>query len=409
MRCCKKVIPVDHKKLKVLVISPNTTGGSWRQLEITLSELVKICPIQLFLCVGDKTGIKDEFIKCHSQKIEIKFVNPLNYFKYYVRFPLVSIFYFSFLGFVSLIVSLFFMPDIIISNGIVQLFYIVPYKVVSKRTTIILEFHGELKDYVPKYFLKVVHLIINSLVDLGIVNSSDSFIDLSSIVDQRKIIIRQISTDKNYFVQSNSILLRKKYGFNEDDFILLFVGYLNYEKTFDIFLSVALKLIDEKIPIKILVIGDGPMRDRVIYFSQKHENIIYRGFVSDPSVLHEFYSIADITWAYADETYLAVPAIESLASGTPILVPDVPAISRKRIKGVRISSALFPNSVGFVVRHDNLNEIVNKIVFLHKNRVLLKNMRKNAYLYALEEYSMRNHRVTAFLIIYYYAYKNNFL
>jgi glycosyltransferase involved in cell wall biosynthesis len=247
---------------------------------------------------------------------------------------------------------------------------------------------------------------VNSLVDIGIANSSGSFDDLSSIIDRRKIVVRQHSVDENYFVRLNNMLLRKKYGFGEDDFVLLFVGYLNYEKTFDVFLNVALRLLNKRIPVKLLIIGDGPLKELVVYLSQKYRNVFYEGPIYDPLVLHEFYSIADLTWAYADETYLANPAVESLASGTPIIVPDTPAVLRKRIKGIRITSALFPPQVGFTVKHDSLEEIVNKITFLYENRVLLKDMRNNAYLYALKEHSTHKHKIIAALIIYYHLTKS---
>ncbi|MCL4386049.1 MAG: hypothetical protein M1326_07035 [Cyanobacteria bacterium] len=95
-------------------------------------------------------------------------------------------------------------------------------------------------------------------------------------------------------------------------------------------------------------------------------------------------------WSYADETYLAKPAVESLASGTPILIPDVPALIKKAKEKIRINTSLVPKEIGWIVDKENLDEIIKLIIGLKENRLMLNKMKNNCYKFALERHSKKN-------------------
>lgn len=89
--------------------------------------------------------------------------------------------------------------------------------------------------------------------------------------------------------------------------------------------------------------------------------MVHRGYVSVRVELKRYYEQADLTWAPADVDYLSRPGTEALASGCPLIVSDVPAVSGKCDGGVRIPRDLIPRSVGVVVDGTDDTEAVNFI------------------------------------------------
>ena len=100
-------------------------------------------------------------------------------------------------------------------------------------------------------------------------------------------------------------------------------------------------------------------------------------------------------WAFADETYLALPAIEALACGKPILIPKYAAISGSK---KLVNESLVPNDVGWLVDTNDENSVINLLDEISKNKYYL-NMNNACIKLASEKYSKKNLEVVAEEII----------
>lgn len=368
------------------MLTLSNRGGSWYSTKLLLNEIVKRKKANVIICSG-KPGYN---IHCKNiTHIHMDIVDPYKIHSLFINAPFISVFLFLPISLCGLILSIIHKPRLVIVNGVVPLLLLAPLKILSRDIFIILEYHGAVEDRLPRPLAKMLRVILNAVVDIAIVNSIGSYKDLLTIIDGNKIIIQEHVVDDEFFEKINKKELRYDMGIDDNKFIIAYIGHLTYEKGFDIFLRVMAKLINVK-DILFIVVGDGPLRRFVESLAKNYNNVRYCGYISERPLLHKYYAIADLVWSYADETYLARPAAEALASGTPVILPNVPAVLIKRIKGKRISKKLIPKNVGFIVNHTNIEEIVKLILVLKKRRHLLEYMGESARKYAQKKYSSKH-------------------
>lgn len=91
-----------------------------------------------------------------------------------------------------------------------------------------------------------------------------------------------------------------------------------------------------------------------------------------------------------DETYVARPAVEALACGTPVLFVDVPAILRKAKHGAKINHELIPKDIGWIVDKDDLEGILGLINKIKCENIIDENLRAKCIEYARKRHSKNN-------------------
>jgi glycosyltransferase involved in cell wall biosynthesis len=149
--------------------------------------------------------------------------------------------------------------------------------------------------------------------------------------------------------------LRKNYAPHGEP-MLLFVGRLVKEKDLDDLIEVdrRLKKMSEK--FKIVVVGDGPMRDEL---ERELPDAVFTGYLhgNDLSVM---YASADIfVFPSTTETFGNV-ILESLASGLPVVTVD---------KG-GVSDLVRNGETGFICKSNSPDDLTEKItLLLHDNEL----------------------------------------
>ncbi|MGQ9691409.1 MAG: glycosyltransferase, partial [Thermoproteota archaeon] len=212
-------------------------------------------------------------------------------------------------------VSFIYRPYLIIGNGfITSIACILPARILKAR--ILASYHGHIRYTIHPASRRIIKAFCH-FFDLVTVNSIGSKEDASLVVDPNKILVIEHSADEIFFLQRDRETLRKEMGL-EDKFVILYVGRMDVEKSFDILLDVFRRL-RTKNGIILFVAGTGNLEDQVRTLEKQTESIRYFGYLTDRHQLAALYKVADIVWSYADETYLARPAVEALASGTPII------------------------------------------------------------------------------------------
>jgi glycosyltransferase EpsD len=118
------------------------------------------------------------------------------------------------------------------------------------------------------------------------------------------------------------IKYREEYGFRPEDFILICIGELNYNKHQDLLIK-SMKLIVTKIPgVKLLLVGEGSLsaqyNDLVADLELK-EKIEFLGYRSDISKLM---IASDVGVSSSRREGLPLNIMEAMATGLPIIATD---------------------------------------------------------------------------------------
>lgn len=120
-------------------------------------------------------------------------------------------------------------------------------------------------------------------------------------------------------------LLKKKLGFKKKDFVILFVGRLAAEKNVEFLINAHKKIVEKNPNIKLLIVGDGPDKEKYEKLSRDlelQENIIFNGKSAWEEV--PIYYHASNLFATASKTETqGLTVIEAMASNiTPLCIKD---------------------------------------------------------------------------------------
>ncbi len=176
--------------------------------------------------------------------------------------------------------------------------------------------------------------------------------------------------------QYDKSLLRKKYGFSENDLVVVSIARINKEKGYHI-LEDAIKQLKEYKNIKFLIAGSGDYLDTMKKNLSNQIDIgkiVFLGFTSEVQkvnncgdvfmlpTLHETLSIALLEASYAKLSLIA-----SNVGGVPEIVEN--------------------NINGILVEPNNSKQIFEAILKLHNDRDLCKTFSENAYRKVFEKFS----------------------
>lgn len=377
-------------KKKILVLTPTLTGGSWVCVEELLSILKDKFKCQV---VGLGPERKRKIDGVRTNRIPYFMFDKLSsergsniFFNYTYQIPLMG---------AALVAVLVYRPAVVLSNGFTPTLLAMP---VCKLFGIkVVVYYGSFLERVIKNkFIFALFKRLNFFVDAVFVNSEGGRYDVSRFIDFKKTLVIEHWTDLKPVSFEERLGLRKKLGVDKK-FVILYVGKLSPDKPFEYLLDVADRLSRSQ-DIEIWFAGSGPLSYMVEDAIEKLSNVRYFGFVEDVKKLTELYVSSNITWGYADETYLARPAIESLAVGTPIMVPNTPAILEKKGK-MNLSSNLFPSNVGWLVDINNIDGAVSVINRTKEDPQSYGLMRKSCAEYARKRYSRGNIEAAVELLV----------
>lgn len=118
-----------------------------------------------------------------------------------------------------------------------------------------------------------------------------------------------------------------------DAAVAIVAGRIAVEKRVDRIVE-ALRMVNERRPVALVVLGDGPERKRVEARARCLPNVMFRGFVQDRGEYRALLASADVfVHAGAAETFGFVLA-EALASGLGLVVPSAGAAQEYAVAGV---------------------------------------------------------------------------
>lgn len=164
--------------------------------------------------------------------------------------------------------------------------------------------------------------------------------------------------------------IRQKYNLTKSDNILIFVGLIVKYKNIQFSLD-ALKIVKEKLPdFKFVIVGYGPDFDYFKKYVEKinlTENVIFTNKIYDKTELAGLYKISDLLLfpSIFDSDGLVI--VEAAVNQTPTIT----------LENTGASERLTNDVSGFVVKND-LQTYADKILYLLKNKDILKTVGTNA-------------------------------
>ena len=240
------------------------------------------------------------------------------------------------------------------------------------KKPIILMYRGSLEDDVLKnlsFVTKIAKILWDKTLGKFLFENVD--IVISNAKNAIPVMLKKYSLNRErlYYVP-NSIYVNEYKKSDLNNKRVLFVGRLIENKGIDHFEDIL-----KTIPLnwRFTIIGDGPIRKKILQLKEKYVQLEYLGKLS-PEKMKDIYSNSDILVlpTYAEGSPRVV--MEASAAGVPSIVygvGDVPQIVLK--------------NTGFCIKPFEKNDFLEKLELLIKNqelRILLgKNAKKHAYNY----------------------------
>ena len=173
--------------------------------------------------------------------------------------------------------------------------------------------------------------------------------------------------------------LRRKYGYKDDDFLLIYAAELNNNKHQDLLIS-AINILKDRIPnLKLLLAGVGTLEGK--YRNQVNNLRItqYVDFLGDCKDVQKLLRISDIGVSSSKREGLPVNVMEAMATGLPLVVTDC--------RGNR--DLVHDGENGYVVGVDDLEGYAQVIEKLYKSKELRKEFGSKS-LQLVKNYSLEN-------------------
>ena len=207
------------------------------------------------------------------------------------------------------------------------------------------------------------------LVRMCVFSTSQAFIGAGkkSLILYKKYGIEEVKLFQSHLCIDNSPFIRKAQNtIRPYDF--MFSGQIIERKMPDFFIDVVTKVKDLRGKVRVLIIGDGPLRERMLMkLAEKNIVVDYAGFVPQED-LPRYYSEAKILLFTTNNDPWGIVANEALASGTPVITSPCSGVA---------DDLVVDGKNGYVVE-SNVSAWVDKSLSLLENDDLWEEMHMSA-------------------------------
>jgi glycosyltransferase involved in cell wall biosynthesis len=221
------------------------------------------------------------------------------------------------------------------------------------------------KKGLARKFYKIIDKIIFNLSLHVLVDSHSQrkFLISNNIISKKKSSVLLngsvggVNIKKFKFSNLNRISKRAKFNISTNDFVFLYLGRINRDKGIIDIIEAFHGIQDLHKAFLLLV---GPIEDKSIKnLIKNNKKIIYVGKTSTPE---EWFSVADIFCLPSYREGFGSTIIEAGSCNLPTLGSNI----------YGINDAIIKNKTGFFHKPGNVNDIKKKMLFVLKNRNLLK-------------------------------------
>ncbi|MFX1378939.1 MAG: glycosyltransferase family 4 protein [Promethearchaeota archaeon] len=224
------------------------------------------------------------------------------------------------------------------------------------------------------------------LIILGTYSMKNLIKKIHPLNEEQLVVIRYGLNFDDYNVNASKSELREKYNISENDFILLSVGRHVSRKNFDMvikainFMKNGLKITN----IKYYLIGEGDATSNLKELTKElnlEDSVIFLGFVSK-LVRNSFFKLSDLFLmpssrekesiegfgiVFIEANYFKCPVIGTYSGG--------------------ISEAIINNVTGLLVKENDFEDLLKKILFIYNNKEIAKEMGVNGYQRIIKDFN----------------------
>ena len=214
-------------------------------------------------------------------------------------------------------------------------------------------------DYSKSYLIA-----ISKLVKQYLINRNPSYEKIT------EVIYNGINFDKIKYKLSNweILKLRSENNIDSDDFVISVIGRLDKQKGHLIFLESVKEIIHQNKKIKILLIGDGSLREQIEIFIKENNlssQVIMKGFQPDSE---PYIEISDLICVPSLWEGFGLVIIEGMIKRKIILASDVGGIPE----------IIEDGKTGFLFDPQNKTELIKKLIYIYSNIKELDHIKEKA-------------------------------
>ena len=202
-------------------------------------------------------------------------------------------------------------------------------------------------------------------------------------IDGNKIVVIENGIDVNKIIQPNKTKdqIMTQYNFNNNDFIISFIGTIGMAHGLDVIVDSAKK--NNNTNIKFLIIGDGADKERIVHRieNERINNVTILNSINWQEIINinQIISINLIHLIKSNTFTKVIPSkiFESMAMKKPIIL-GVDGESRQILENIRCGYFMIPEDA------DSLIENINK---MQSDQDLLNSMGENGYNVVINRYN----------------------
>ncbi len=179
------------------------------------------------------------------------------------------------------------------------------------------------------------------------------------LTETRDIVIHNGTDVEKFYPIQNKTKLRESLAYNPQNFILGYVGTLDYHKKLDILIKAFADFSHNREEAVLVIIGDGPAYKEIealIIKMNLKNRIFLEGWV-DHEKINDHINCFDIAVHHYANAYMnPLKVFEYLSAGVPVIAPNIPSIN-----------AYFKNGRDLLITSGTQKDIYDKIIFLYNN------------------------------------------
>jgi glycosyltransferase involved in cell wall biosynthesis len=177
---------------------------------------------------------------------------------------------------------------------------------------------------------------------------------------------------------------RKKNGFTPDDFIFVYAGIIGHAQGLEVILQAA-KILRHIAGIKFLLVGSGPMLDKLI--AMKEENGLVNVIFLDNRPKNEVIGIIQST----DATIVPLRRLDLFKGAIPSKIFENLALRKPILLGVEGEAKeifIDRGKAGWAFEPENPDDLADRILYLYENKSQLSLAGANGYQLLLNEFDL---------------------
>lgn len=185
--------------------------------------------------------------------------------------------------------------------------------------------------------------------------------------------------DERVYQKKHLPSLKKEYGIQADEKVIIHVSNFRKVKRVPDVVK-AFHLIQQKIPAKLLLVGDGPevtVVSKLVKSLQLEDKVLFLGKQDN---LDQLYSISDLLFLLSQKESFGLVLLEAMACGVPCI--------GTRVGG--IPEVIEDGKTGYIAEIGDIEEIAKKSIQLLEDQSLHNEMSENAIMIAREKFHSEN-------------------